>query len=86
MICTKCDPAGHVAGEEREYLTRAYAELLEQVKEQSVLLRQIANGERPPDRFLGDRIAATQRDMAAIQNLQIVVGMVGASYEHQTGA
>lgn len=76
MICNKCDPAGHIAGEEREYLKRAHDDAMSELKRLHQVLSQVVDGSRPPDRFLGAHIADTMRDLDAIANLQIVVGIL----------
>jgi hypothetical protein len=75
MICDKCDPAGHIGGEEREFLKRMHEERLKDLGTLNGIIGEMLAGKRPPDRFTGDRIAGVLRDLDAISNLQIVIGL-----------
>jgi hypothetical protein len=74
MICDKCDPAGHIAGEERQFLERIRAERVKELATLHAVLSQMVEGKRPYSRFTGENIATVLRDLDAIQNLGIVVG------------
>lgn len=76
MICDKCDPAGHIGGEEREFLKRMYEERMRELVAVAATIHEVASGKRPPDRFMGERIASITRDLDAISNLQIVIGLI----------
>lgn len=75
MICTKCDPAGHIGGEEREFLKRIREARMQDLKNAATTLNQIVKGDRPPSRFTGEHIHEILRDLDAIRNLQVVVGL-----------
>ena len=75
MICDKCDPAGHVGGEEREFLKRMHENRMKELGHLAVALDDMARGKKPPSRFTGERIAEVMRDLDAISNLQIAVGL-----------
>lgn len=76
MICDKCDPAGHIGVLEQEFLKREYEKRRQALTDLAALLNETTAGKRSPDRFLGERIAATLKDLDAISHLQIVVGLV----------
>lgn len=76
MICDKCDPAGHIGGEEREFLKRMYEKRMQELIAVAATINEMATGKRPPDRFAGERAASITRDLDAISRLQIVVGLV----------
>lgn len=74
MICNKCDPAGHIAGEEKEFLRRMRESREEELRKLHLLIGEMVAHKAPHNRFTGERVAAVLRDLDAIQNLSIVVG------------
>lgn len=76
MICDKCDPAGHIGGEEREFLKRMYEERMQELAVVAATFNEMVSGKRSPDRFAGERAANITRDLDAISHLQIVVGLI----------
>lgn len=75
MICDKCDPAGHVGGDEREFLKRMYEERMRALVAIAATINEMAINKRSPDKFAGERAASILRDLDAISHLQIVVGL-----------